>query len=75
MLSIIIFSIVLFTIFATKTIKKMVSVGTLIISIIITAIVSTVATIFVYRNNTRKIGEVADKIDGIHDIIKKKDKN
>jgi uncharacterized membrane protein YkvI len=75
MLSIIIFSIVLFTIFATKTIKKMVSVGTLIISIIITAIVSAVATIFVYRNNTRKIGDVADKIDGIHDIIKKKDKN
>jgi hypothetical protein len=53
----------------------MVSVGTLIISIIITAIVSAVATIFVYRNNTRKIGDVADKIDGIHDIIKEKDKN
>ena len=48
----------------------MVSVGTLILSILVTVIISAVATVFVYRNNTKKIGGVADKVDGIHDIVK-----
>lgn len=51
----------------------MVSIGTLIISILVTAIITAVATIFVYRNNTRKIGKVADKIDKVHDVIKEKE--
>lgn len=48
----------------------MVSVSTLIIAILVTAIVTAVATVFVYRNNVKTIGNLADKIDGIHDIVK-----
>jgi signal transduction histidine kinase len=50
----------------------MVSVGTLITSVIISAVVTAVVTIFVYRNNTKSIGGVADKVDDINDILKDK---
>jgi phosphotransferase system glucose/maltose/N-acetylglucosamine-specific IIC component len=43
---------------------------TILITILITAIVTAVTTVFVYRNNVKTIGRVADKVDGIHDIVK-----
>lgn len=51
----------------------MVSVTTLIIAILITAVVTATATVFIYRNNVRTIGKVADKVDGIYDIVKEKE--
>lgn len=50
----------------------MVSFITFIITIIAVAIVSSVATVFIYRNNVRTIGKVADKVDGMYDKVKEK---
>jgi hypothetical protein len=47
----------------------MISLGTYIISVIVSAIIGAVAGIFVYRNNSA-IGKVADKVDKVKDIIK-----
>ena len=47
-----------------------ISVGTYIISVIIAAILGGVASVFVYRNNTKSIDKVADKIDNVHDVLK-----
>jgi hypothetical protein len=46
---------------------------TILITILITAIITAVTTVFVYRNNVKTIGGVADKVDGIHDIVKGKE--
>tara|TARA_R110000823_G_scaffold277684_1_gene396201 strand:- start:223 stop:378 length:156 start_codon:yes stop_codon:yes gene_type:complete len=51
----------------------MVSITTLIIVILITAVATAITTVFVYRNNVKTIGRVADKVDGIHDIVKEKE--
>jgi len=48
----------------------MVSITTLIISILITAVATAITTVFVYRNNSKTIGKVADKVDGVVDVIK-----
>lgn len=47
----------------------MVSVGTLIISNVITAVIVTVVAVFVYRNNIKKFGKIADDIDVIYDKV------
>jgi len=48
----------------------MISITTFIILIVIASVIGAVVGIFVYRNNTRTIGNVADKADAIKDIIK-----
>jgi len=48
----------------------MVSITTLITAILVTAVATAISTVFVYRNNVKTIGNVADKVDGIHDILK-----
>ena len=45
----------------------MVSLTTYIISVTISAALGAVAGIFVYRNNTKTIGKIADGIDDIVD--------
>lgn len=45
----------------------MISVFTYIVSIIVAAVIGAVAGVFVYRNNTKTIGKIADGIDDIVD--------
>lgn len=42
------------------------------IGYVVVGAVCFVAAIFVYRNNTKKMGELADKVDELHDKIKDK---
>lgn len=48
----------------------MISIPTYIISIVIASVIGAVIGIFVYRNNVKTIGKVADKADAINDVIK-----
>lgn len=42
------------------------------VAFIVGAIVSAVATVFIYRNNVKDIGPLADKVDKLYDDLEKK---
>jgi len=44
----------------------------IVITFLIGSVVGFVAGVFVYRNNEKKISEVADKVDGIADKVEKR---
>lgn len=53
----------------------MVSILALILSIIASASIGFIAGVFVYRNNTRILGGIADKVDTIKDTVEGENKS
>lgn len=44
----------------------------IIIAFVVGGVVGFIISVFVYRNNAKSIGKVADKIDEISEVLKKK---